>query len=285
MAEYQKTIAQPVELSGVGLFFGEDVFMRCLPAPPDHGVQFVRTDLPAAEPIPATVDAVPIRSRWVAIKRGDAEVNMVEHLMAVLAGLTVDNITVEISGRELPVGDGSAMVFLDALKSAGLVEQDRPRSYLTVERPLHVARDEALIVALPYPDGFRASYTLDYGNNFGGAQYFDVVIEPRSFERDVAPSRTYVLSTEIEEFRSRGLGGGATPDNVIVLSEDGSASLPPRYPNEFARHKVLDLIGDLYLAGSPLRAQIVAVKSGHAMNIELARLLRRETEARSGESR
>ncbi len=281
--EYQKTIAKPVELGGVGLFFGEEALMRCLPAPPDQGVRFVRTDLPSAEPIPATVESVPTKSRWVALKRGNAEVNTVEHLMAVLSALGVDNITIEVSGGELPVGDGSAKIFLDALTSAGLVEQENPRSYLSLESPLFVTRGDALIVALPWRDGFRVSYTLDYDNSFCGAQYCDLVVKRESFEKEIALSRTYALSTEIEAFRSQGLGKGATPENVIVLSEDGSASLPLRYPNEFARHKVLDIIGDLYLAGGPIKAHIVAVKSGHTMNIELARLLRRENQAPASE--
>ncbi len=274
VTDFQKTVARPAELAGVGLFYGETVRMRCLPAPPDHGVRFVRTDLPGSKGIRATTDSVMGKSRWIILAEGEAEVHMVEHLLAVLNGLGVDNVTVELSARELPVGDGSAKAFVEMIKSAGLVDQAKPRARLVLEEPVYVVENDSAIVALPSESGLHVSCTLDYGGRFAGVQHFGAKITPELFEAELAPSRTYVLSTEIDAFLQKGLGGGANPDNVVVLSEDGGTSLPLRYPNEFVRHKALDLIGDLSLVGAPLQARVIAVKSGHAMNVELARLIR-----------
>ncbi len=273
MSDKQCTIAGQVEVSGVGLFLGQPVRVRFLPAPAGHGVVFQRTDLPARPRVAANVANVPPAQRWTALKQGEAEVRMVEHVLAALAGLGIDNCLVESDAAEMPVGDGSALCFVSPLVKAGIVEQDSPRRRLTPERALGVTEKEVTLVALPQPGRLTITYVLDYGKHFIKSQALTLEIDRDTFIREIAPARTYVLRPEVDAFIKSGLGRGATPENTVVLEEDGKLSVPARLPDECVRHKILDMMGDLYLAGGPLSARVLGYKSGHATNVRLARAI------------
>ncbi len=283
MPRAQRTIKGPVELSGKALFTGADVHVRLLPAPPNSGVTFTRTDLPGQAVIPARVPGGPMAFRRTTISRNGAEVGMVEHLFATLHGLGIDNLKIEVDGPEMPGGDGSSACYLDALRQSGVAEQEEPKRVFIVQEPISVTRADASLVALPHPQGLSLSYTIDYSGRFVKTQTMMLDINERVFAEELAPARSFLLSTEVEEFRKRGLGGGASPANTLVLNPDGSTSIPLRFPDECVRHKMLDLLGDLYLLGCDLRARVVAVRSGHAANIRLVSRLQaamRDEEAR-----
>jgi UDP-3-O-acyl N-acetylglucosamine deacetylase len=270
----QCTIAEEVVVSGTGLFFGRPVKVRFLPAPAGHGVVFERADLPSRPRVAAKVENVPSAQRWTALKQGEAEVRMVEHVLAALAGLGIDNCLVQADAVEMPAGDGSALCFVSPLLNAGIVEQDVPSRRLTPESTLGVADKDVALVALPQPGRLSVTYVLDYGRHFIKSQALTMEIDRDTFVREIAPARTYVLRPEVDAFVKSGMGRGATPENTVVLEEDGRLSVEPRFPDECARHKILDLVGDLYLAGGPLHARVLGYKSGHAANVRLARAIR-----------
>jgi len=270
----QCTIAEEVEVSGVGLFLGLPVKVRFLPAPAGHGVVFERTDLASRPRVAASVENVPAAQRWTALKRGEAEVRMVEHVLAALAGLGINNCLVQADAAEMPVGDGSALCFVSPLLNAGVVEQEAPSGRFAPERAVGVTDKDVALVALPQPGRLTVTYVLDYGKHFIKSQALTMEIDRDTFAREIAPARTYVLRPEVDAFIKSGMGRGATPENTVVLEEDGRLSVAPRFPDECARHKILDLMGDLYLAGGPLHARVLGYKSGHAANVRLARAIR-----------
>ena len=274
MSERQATIAEPVDMEGIGLFFGQCVSIRCLPARPDAGIRFVRIDLPGRPEVPATTDYVAGPQRWTALKNGEAEVCMIEHLMASAAGLGIDNMTIETDAAEMPVGDGSAKPYVEALLKAGVKEQDAPAARFCPDRPVIATEGDVLIVAAPSENGLLVTYVLDYGRQFIKNQIATFRIDRETFIRDIAPARTYVLRPEVDAFIQKGLGKGATVENTIVLELNGEYSVDLRFPDEFVRHKVLDLLGDLYLAGARLQARVLGFKSGHATNVRVARAMR-----------
>ncbi len=273
MTDKQCTLSRAVEISGIGLFLGEPVRLRCLPAEPDAGVVFVRTDLPGAPAIPATVDHVPGPQRWTALRKGEAEVRMVEHLLATCCGLGIDNLRVEVDRVEMPVGDGSAKTFADPFADAGLETQDAPRCRPRLPHPVAVADKDILLCAAPEDADLTLTYVLDYGQQFIRSQTYTATLSRDMFLSEIAPARTYVLRPEVDAFMKLGLGRGATPENTLVLEENGRVEGDLRYPDECARHKVLDLLGDLYLAGIPAPARVLGYKSGHSANVRFARAL------------
>jgi len=263
-----------VEIEGVGLFFGRSVRLRCLPAEPDTGAVFVRTDLPGRPRISASVQNVPGPRRWTALRSGEAEVHVVEHLLSALAGLGIDNLVIEANAAEMPAGDGSAKTYTDAFLHAGIKELDAPARRFKLSQPLAITDKEIALAAAPQDEGLTLTYVLDYGPHFLRTQALTLSIDSDSYTREIAPARTYVLRPEVDAFMKQGLGKGATPENTIVLEQNGEASGTLRFPDEYVRHKMLDLIGDLYLAGAPLSARVIGYKSGHAANIRLARAIR-----------
>jgi len=273
----QKTIQKPVERTGVGLNLGLEVTLRLRPAPPDAGVTFVRTDLPGAPAIPASPEFAVPKARRTGLRRGDAEVQMTEHLLAAVAGFEIDNLLVEIDGPELPAGDGSALLFAEMLQEAGLASQDAPSRILTLRKPITIAEGTGTIVALPAPNGLSLSYTLDFEDSGIGPQHFETNLSPERFLAELAPARTFVFESEAEQLLQSGFGRGASYANTLVVRPDGSViENRLRFPDEFARHKALDLLGDLRLAGPGLLARILAVKSGHAHNLRLAELVHQD---------
>lgn len=273
MSEKQHTLSQPAEVTGVGLFLGKPARVRMLPADPGTGVVFVRTDLPGAPRVEALATNVPPAQRWTALKKGEAEVQMIEHVLSAMAGLGVDNVIVETDSAEMPCGDGSAQTWVAPILKAGLREQNAPRRRIVIDRPYVVTDKDVAITAAPLPEGLLVTYVLDYGQMFVKSQVHTLLVTRDSYIRDIAPARTYVLRPEVDAFIKMGMGRGATPENTVVLEQDGRYSVPLRFPDECARHKILDMIGDLFLAGAPLSGRLVGYKSGHGTNVRLARAL------------
>jgi UDP-3-O-[3-hydroxymyristoyl] N-acetylglucosamine deacetylase / 3-hydroxyacyl-[acyl-carrier-protein] dehydratase len=276
MPRRQRTVQREGEVVGVGLHSGVSTRVRLKPAPPGAGVTFVRTDLPGLPRIPADHRHIGRRPRCTSvIEPGGAEVHTVEHLLACFAALHVDNLEVEIDGPECPGLDGSAREFLALVEACRPVEQDAPREELSLERPVTVAAGEGMaITALPAREGLSLAYTLDYGPGAPGRQHFAVKIDGPSFREQVAGARTFCLASEAEQLRQAGLGKGATTANTLVIGPDGVRDNELRWPDELARHKLLDLLGDLFLLGADLRATVLAHRTGHEANQELVRALR-----------
>jgi len=271
VTEKQKTIQREFSISGVGLHTGNRVDVHFKPAAANSGITFVRIDLPDKPVFKIHPDNVVMNSdvpRCSSIGRGDILIHTVEHLMSVLAGVGIDNLTVEIDNNELPGLDGSGIGFLKAIQQAGIVEQSSPREYFDIQEPIGVQENGSSIFIVPSGD-FRISYTLDYNHPILHSQFFSTKIDIATFEREIAPCRTFCLEREAEELRKKGLGKGASYENTLVVGEKGVKENKLRFQDEFARHKVLDFIGDIYLLGMPIRAQVFAVKSGHALNMAL----------------
>jgi UDP-3-O-[3-hydroxymyristoyl] N-acetylglucosamine deacetylase/3-hydroxyacyl-[acyl-carrier-protein] dehydratase len=271
----QRTLAGAAEVRGVGFFHGGDVTMRFLPADPDEGVRFVRTDLPGRPSVAAKIGQVVPAQRRTAVQDGDASVELIEHVMAALSGLQIDNCTIEIDAPECPGCDGSSRVFVETLDAAGVVEQDRPRQALAIERSFTVREGDAVLAAHPAAaDGLTLSYHLDYGPGSPiGNQSFLLSLSPESFRSEVAASRTFLLEHEARALRASGIGLRATEADVLIFGPDGVLGNALRFPDEPARHKVLDMVGDLALLGVDLHGFVVAHRSGHHANASLVRKL------------
>lgn len=270
----QQTLEKSVEIQGVGLFLGAPVALRCLPAEPNAGIRFVRVDLSGRPFVPALADFVQASDRCTTLKNGEAEVFMVEHLLAAAAGLGIDNMIVETDAAEMPIGDGSALTYTEAFLDAGLRPQDAERRWMAPESPLTFAEGDVTIAAAPRAEGLLATYVLDFGRQFVKTQAATFEIDRETFLREIAPARTFVLRPEVDAFIQKGLGKGATVENTVVLEMNGDVSVDLRFADECVRHKLLDMIGDLSLAGAPLRGRVLGFKSGHAANIRLARAIR-----------
>jgi UDP-3-O-[3-hydroxymyristoyl] N-acetylglucosamine deacetylase/3-hydroxyacyl-[acyl-carrier-protein] dehydratase len=271
----QKTIKDPVQLSGKGLFGGQDASVTFQPAPEEAGVVFVRTDIASAVRIAAVAPNIAERSRRTSIKKGEISIETVEHCLAAIHALEVDNITVEVAGPELPAPDCSSAEYVHALKRAGIVEQANPRKEFVIKRPLCVNAGDATIYALPYSDGeLSITYDLDYSCHAGiGRQILSYQLTPDSFETGMAPARSFLLEMEAKQFQARGIGTHIGPRDILVIDTNGPIENTYRWPNECVRHKIVDLIGDLMLVGRPVIGRIVAYKSGHALNQQLVRKL------------
>ena len=283
MARQQRTIRREGEVRGVGLHEGVEAVMRVRPAPVDHGVVFVRTDLASRPRIPVTAANLTERDRRTAlVGQEDAEVHTVEHFLSCCTALGVDNLEVEISGPECPGMDGSAQAFCALLDDAEIVEQDAARRSLSVPAPLALPIDgPGSLVALPSEGGLTVTYSLDYGDAFPGAQAVTVKITPESFREQVAPARTFCLESEAEYLRSQGLGKGASYDNTLVIGKDGVIGNELRWTDEFARHKLLDVLGDLFLLGADLEGHVIAHRTGHAANLALVKALHEQEAGRA----
>lgn len=272
----QKTIKDTVILEGLGLQTGNKVTLTLKSSPPDSGINFIRTDLPN-KPL-LNIQSLDLGSsggpeRRTTLGIGPLQIQTTEHLLAALSGLSIDNIVMEMNNTELPGLDGSAKGFLNALKSAGIVEQDAPKKILKVLKPIRCADKGSSLEIFP-DDEFKVSYTLSYDNAFLGEQTFNMTVNEKSFEAEIAPARTFCLEEEAIELLKRGLGKGANYDNTLVIGKTGPINNALRFKDEPVRHKILDLIGDLYILGRSLRGRVVAVKSGHRLNMELVRQLK-----------
>jgi len=271
LKKYQRTIERQITVAGRGLFHGQPVELTFCPAEAYTGARFVRTDLPGEPVVPVVPESVTERLRTTALVHDGAEIILVEHALAALAGLGIDNIEIRLTSAELPALDGSAKIYCEMLRDAGIRELPEPRNHFVVKQPYAVTDGNASIVALPNEGGFAVSYTLDYEGQFIGTQSITLPLDEEAFEREIAPARTFTLEPEIEQFVAMGLGKGATADNVVVVPVDGKIVSPLRFADEPVRHKILDLMGDLYVAGHSYDARIVAVKSGHAANAKFVK--------------
>lgn len=269
----QKTIAREAALSGRGLFTGEPADLLFKPAPPGHGVVFVRTDLSRPVRIPALVQHITKRARRSTLRNGADSIETIEHCMAALHGLGIDNVEIQISGGELPGVDGSCLPYVQTLLQAGLVEQPAEKRILRIREPIEVTDGSStLIAAPPSTDELHIFYDLDYGHAPIGQQLYAYTLNG-TFADAIAPARTFVLKHEAELLRQRGLGLHLQAGDVLVLDAAGPLGTDYRFPDECVRHKVLDLIGDLYLLGCTIQGRIVASKSGHSLNHQLVRRL------------
>jgi UDP-3-O-[3-hydroxymyristoyl] N-acetylglucosamine deacetylase len=273
----QRTLKAPIGCVGVGLHSGQRINLMLRPAPADHGVVFRRTDL--GIDIPARFDHV-VDTRLatvLAIDGRSARVGTVEHLMAAIAGSAIDNVLIELDGPEPPILDGSAAPFLFLLDCAGSVEQAAQRSVIQVRRPVRVSDGDAfaeLRPAKPGSVGLEMALSIDFAAPAIGRQALSLVLTPNSFRHELARARTFTLAEEIDQMRAAGLAQGGSLDNAVVV--DQARVLNPaglRMPDEFARHKLLDAVGDLALAGAALCCRFVAHRSGHGLNNRLLRAL------------
>ena len=265
---YQQTLAAPVSYSGIGLHSGKNVNMCMLPAEADTGIVFIRTDLPDKPEIAAKPANVSSTLKATTLSENGAEVFTVEHLMAALSMMGIDNCRIEMDSPEPPVTDGSSGVFADLILEAGRKTQAAPRKVYALDRAFAVHQDDRYICVLPY-DGYRISFTSINPHPLLGTQYYDIELTEENFLKEIATARTVAFMHEVEQMKKMGIGLGGNTDNVVVFDNTGILS-ETRFDNELIRHKILDVIGDLYLLGH-IKAHVVAVKTGHAFNAELAR--------------
>lgn len=270
--EKQHTIHREVTLKGVGLHTAHNVSVTFKPAAADSGVVFSRPDLPNTPSFRISIDKVmsQTKSRRTSLSGGVFEVQTVEHLLAVLSGTGIDNMLIEVTGDELPGLDGSSLKFLEEIRRAGIREQESDRQYFSLKEPVSVEEEGgASIIALPAPD-FKISYTLHFDHPFLKTQFKELTINPEIFEKELAPARTFCLEEDVA-LQRQGFGHGATYDNTLVVGKTGVVNNTVRFPDEFVRHKIVDLLGDLFLIGQPVKCRIIAVRSGHSLNLKLAR--------------
>lgn len=274
--EKQKTIKTEARVSGVGIHTGQSVEVCFKPAEKDSGINFIRVDLPGKPQVQASVANViekSLKSRRTSLRQDSAEVHTVEHLLSTLFGLGIDNIIIEVSGEEIPALTGSAHDFYQILRKAGIIELDGYKKAFTVREPIWIKEGDSCLVAFP-DDRFRISYTLSYPE-VSLNQYLNLTVSEETFIQELAPCKTFCLESEVEKLRSQGLGRGATAENTIVVGKGGVVKGKPTFSDEFARHKVLDLIGDFCLLAPAIQAHVVAVKSGHPLNIKFLKELDR----------
>ena len=271
----QRTLRESIKSTGVGLHSGNKVTMQLSPAPVDAGIVFRRTDLSPIRDIPARADQVDETDLSTSLGRGDFQVTTVEHLLSALCGLGIDNAFIEIDSPEVPIMDGSAGPFVYLLQTAGVQEQSAAKRFIRVTREITVSDGDKVATLRPY-EGFRVTFAIDFDHPVFKEQigHAALDISSEAFVREISRARTFGFVHEFEYMRSRGLARGGSVDNAIVvddyriLNEGGL-----RYDDEFVKHKMLDAIGDLYLAGYQLLAEYEGVKSGHALNNRLVRAL------------
>ena len=276
----QRTIKKSVELSGVGLHTGVAVNLKFKPAPANIGINFIRIDIEDSPMIKADITNIIGQEkspRRTSIGINGVEVHTVEHLMAALWAFGIDNLIIEIDGPELPGLDGSAMGFIDILRKVGIEDQGIPKKVYQIRSPLWAEQDGAMIMVFP-DDNFKVSYTLNYEHHLLKAQYISFMVDENTFTKEIASARTFCLEKEVNELRKKGLGKGANYDNTVVLGERGVIENKLRFDDEFARHKILDLLGDLYLLGYNIRGHIIAVRSGHPLNVNLVEKINNQRE-------
>jgi UDP-3-O-[3-hydroxymyristoyl] N-acetylglucosamine deacetylase/3-hydroxyacyl-[acyl-carrier-protein] dehydratase len=279
--ELQHTVGKSAGFSGTALHTGEKVTLRLHPAPVDHGIKFRRKDLQDEPTIDAKIENLKMVERATTIGEGSIRVHTVEHVLAALWAMGVDNAVVEMDANEPPIGDGSAQAYVDLIKKAGVTGQEEPRKFFDVRDTMHVeSKTGALLVLLP-DDKFRISCT-QAGPNNQFSQFFSMEVTPAVFEREIAPARTFVYYEDVKPLMDKNLIKGGSLENAIVVRGEAVLSKEPlRFSDEFVRHKILDVIGDLALVGRRIRGHVVAVKPGHATNAELARAIAREQTRRS----
>ena len=275
-AHLEQTIAEPIAFEGVGLHSGAPVNMRLLPAPAGSGIVFRRTDLDNFE-IPANGRNVAKVSYATSLMRQGVLIQTTEHLLSALIGIGVDNVIVELDNLELPILDGSALPYVEAIQSVGIRTQRRRREYIRVLRPIEVREGDKFIGVYP-GCGYSIQYTIDFPAPIG-KQSACVDLASETYGASIAPARTFGYKADEQRLRDMGLIRGAGPANAIILGKQGPENGPLRFPDEYVRHKVLDLIGDLALAGRRIEGRVVAERAGHAMHTALVSRLMKDRSA------
>jgi UDP-3-O-[3-hydroxymyristoyl] N-acetylglucosamine deacetylase len=266
---FQRTINEDLVFEGRGLHTGKHVVVRLRPAPVDSGVVFFRSDKGAF--INATVNAVSDTTFATTLGSNGTKVKTVEHLLAALAGLEIDNVIVEVDGSEIPIMDGSSVDFVEMILGAGISPQETGRAYIKVLRPVVFKDGKSEISALPY-DGRKITYHINYDHKLLKNQKWTLELDGDSFRRDLAPARTFGFLKDVEQLRSMGLAKGGSLDNAVILSDNGVVnSSGLRFENECIRHKMLDFIGDISLLGFPIMGHLTASRSGHLANVKFLR--------------
>lgn len=271
MRIYQRTLAQEARFSGVGLHTGASVRAKILPAPPDAGIVFRRTDLDVD--IPAGVGNVVETSYATVLASGAARLSTVEHFLSALCGMQVDNALIEVDGPEMPILDGSSLEIARAIEGAGFLEQSSHRRFVDVDLPRKLHRNGSMVALAPSAD-LEILVTIDFPAAAIGKQWLRFTLSPEKYLSEIAPARTFVLRHQVEALRAAGLARGGSLENAIVV-EEGIVHNPGglRFPDEFVRHKVLDFLGDIALVGRPVRGFFLAVRPGHTINRDLVELL------------
>lgn len=271
MKRKQKTIKNPVTTSGIGIHTGATIEAKFYPAPCNTGIIFKRTDLDGSPSIRAEYKNVASSKREVALKINEIEVHTIEHLLAALSAMQITNILVEINGPELPIGDGSSAHFVELLKKAEICTQEADQDILICTEPIFIRSEDKYLIALP-SDELKISFTVDYKHPIG-TQYASYVINEDVFINEISRARTFGFLHEVKELWANNLAQGGSLENAVVIGQDNILNGELRYENELVRHKILDLLGDLYLIGKPFVADIIAVKSGHCLNTKLVEKL------------
>ncbi len=277
MTDFQQTVRRPVSCTGIGLHSGRKVTLSLRPAAAGSGIRFRRADLDGVE-IPATVDNVDRLHYATGLSRNAETVKTVEHLLAALVGLGVDNVVVELNQSEVPIMDGSAASFVYLLSEAGLRRLAAPRRYLKVFRPVSLSRGDKRIALYP-SDHFKVTYSISFDHPLLRHMSRTVTVTEASFVDEIAPARTFGFLKEVEMLRRKGLALGGSLDNAVVLGDTGVLNNRLRFEDEFVRHKILDAIGDLALVGHPVIGHLVAHRGGHGLHTAFAEKILEEADA------
>lgn len=267
----QQTLQSEISISGIGLMLGEPVELTIKPAPADYGIVFQRTDqTDSLEVSVCPENWKDILPRCTSLQRGETTVSSVEHLLSALAGMRIDNAIVELDAQEPPGLDGSALPYINKIQEVGLTQLDAPRRYIEVSEPFVINDDSKQLMFLP-SDKFEVTFAYDHPNT--APQFASWEVTPETYQREIAPARSFCFEAEIEALQALGIGKGASYDNVLVVKSDGETSSELRFNDEFVRHKTLDLIGDLYLAGYLPKAQVIAMRTGHTFHAQFVNAL------------
>src|SRR6187402_1034825 len=273
----QRTLRRAVSCAGIGLHSGKKVTLSLKPAPADHGIRFRRADLGGLE-IPATVTNLGGIQYATGLSHSQGSVETVEHLLAALVSLGVDNVIVELNSPEVPIMDGSAAPFIYLIQEAGVKKLQAPRKYLKIVRPIMISRGDKRIALYP-SEHFKVTYSISYDHPLLRHQSRTLRITEESFIEELAPARTFTFLKDVEMLRQNGLALGGSLENAIVLGETGVLNNALRFEDEFVRHKILDAVGDLALVGYPVIGHLVAHRAGHALHTEFAAKILEETHA------
>jgi len=271
----QKTVSDQIVLQGRGLHSGQDVAVRITPAEPGSGYVFFREDLAPGMPIPASWRFVQDTGHNVTLGRESVSIQTVEHLLSALAATGIDNCNIHVHGPEIPLCDGGARIFLEAINQTGLIEQDAGREYCRIAMPVWVENGDRYLLALPSND-LRISCSIHFKHKSIRYQACHIRMDTATFADEIAPARTFGFTGDIEALRRQGLAQGGDYESVLVYDEAGPVSPDLHFEDECVRHKVLDIMGDLALLGRPLRAHIIGHKTGHALDVEFVQRLARE---------
>lgn len=264
-----RTLKNTVQLEGRGLFTGKDSKVRILPLTDKTGIFFSRTDIPGTQPVKIGPDNLLNGFRSSVVSSGPVEIKSVEHILSSLYGLNITSAAIEVEGEEIPAMDGCSKLFVNMLQQAGFKETHETLEVLSITEPVHIQEEDAFILAMPREKGLKITFTIDYPGTSIGQQTFNFELTPENYANEIAPARTFCTKQEAEEIQKKDMGKGATASNIIIIDETPASHL--RFHDEWVRHKILDLIGDLSALGCHINAHIVAFKSGHSMNVQLVK--------------